>query len=76
MKKMRKNKREKMIVDFKIDGIEYSVFTNKDGVCTGMIFNTQVGFVNEFELKNIKYDFLDGKSNDFIKKVLLDNRGS
>jgi hypothetical protein len=62
-----------MVVDFKIDGIEYSVFSDKDGICTGMIFYPQVGFVNEFKLKNIEYDFFDSKSNDFIKKIILDN---
>lgn len=70
MKKKRKNNQEKIVVDFKIDGVEYLVFTNKDGVCTGMIFDTQVGFVNEFELKNINHSFLVGKTKGFIKNFL------
>lgn len=66
-------KKEEIVVDFKIDGIEYSISTNKNGTYTGMIFDTQVGFINEFELKNMKLDFLIQKSNESIKKFLLYN---
>lgn len=72
MKKLNKIRKEEIVVDFKIDGVEYLIFTTKDGTCTGIVFDTQVGFVNEFELKNIKCDFLINKSNDFIRKILLD----
>ena len=73
MKKEDSTRKEEIVVDFKIDGVEYLIFTTKDGTCTGIVFDTQVGFVNEFELKNIKYDFLINKSNNFIRKILLDN---
>jgi len=72
MKKLNRIRKEEIVVDFKIDGVEYLIFTTRDGTCTGIVFDTQVGFVNEFELKNIKYDFLINKSNDFIRKILLD----
>lgn len=73
MKKENKIMKEEMIVDFKIDGIEYSIFTDRDGTLTGMVFDMQVGFVDEFNLKNIKNDFLINKSNNFIRKILLDS---
>ena len=68
-----KQKKEKIIINFKIDNVEYSVFINENGKYIGLIFDTQIGTVNEFELKNIDNSCLFYQSNDSIKKLLLES---
>ena len=67
------SQKEKIIINFKIDNVEYSVFINENGKYIGLIFDTQIGTVNEFELKNIDNSCLFYQSNDSIKKLLLES---
>ena len=67
------SQKEKIIINFKIDHIEYSVLINDNGKYIGLIFDTQIGTVNEFELKNIDNNCLFYRSNDSIKKFLLES---